>query len=317
MNPTLHDSGGRSVLRLERRLRHPVEKVWRAVTDTAEMAHWFPAIARMDPREGGWIRFSFRGGEMEPTEGLITELDPPRVFAFTWNGDPLRIELRPEADGTLLIFTHTVADRPMAGSFATGWQTCLEALDQALTGPAGQSPAGPGAPQSYAERHDAHVVAFGLDEGTASTDDEGFTVRFERLLPHPAEKVWRELTGSSVPAAGQEPPARLTNDYVPAGALTEVGEDGDRRVVEYAWLSGGEPAGRVRWELTGGHPAGTRLVLTQRGSARLAGERVTALAAWHTQLELFADHLRGATRCWDAVRTEELKRRYAEPAEAR
>lgn len=311
MNGTLHTTGGRSVLRFERRLRHPVEKVWRAVTDADEMAHWFPASVDMELRAGGKIQFTFPGGEMDTGDGVITELDPPRVFAFTWNGEPLRMELRPDGEGTLLIFTHTFDDRPMAGSFATGWETCLGALEARLSAVA---PGGPGAPERYAERHDAYHAAFGLGEGTVAEDAEGFTVRFEWMLPHPVEKVWPQLIGSDTPVTGGKPPMRVTNGYVRAGTLTEVEEN---QVLEYAWLSGGEPAGRVRWELTGGHPAGTRLVLTQHGPARLAGERVNALAAWHTQLELFADHLRGATRCWPEGRTEELRKHYAELVEAR
>jgi uncharacterized protein YndB with AHSA1/START domain len=315
MNETLHTIDGRSVLRFERRLAHPVEKVWRAITDPAEMAHWFPAIVEMDFQTGGRIRFAFPGGEMAPSEGEITELDPPRVFAFTWNGDPLRMELSPDGDGSVLVFTHAFTDRPMAGSFATGWDTCLGALDKTLAGP---DPAASIRPERYAERHDAYVEAFGLGEGTVRDDGEGFIVRFERLLPHPLEAVWPALTGpeeDGEPAAGGPPPVRATNAYLTAGVLTAV-EAG--KVLEYEWLSGGEPAGRVRWELTGGHPAGTRVVLTQTAPAGPARERIAALAAWHTGLELFADHLRGITGGpWPTARTEELAKRYSKLVEAR
>jgi uncharacterized protein YndB with AHSA1/START domain len=303
VNGSLHTIDGRNVLRFERRLAHPVEKVWRAITEPAELAHWFPALVAMEPQVGGPMRFTFPGGEMDPTEGTITELDPPRVFAFVWAGDPLRMELRPDGAGTVLTFTYTFTDRPMAGSYATGWQTCLDALEHALAG------TGPGEPAPYAERHDAYVEAFGLGEGTV---DEG-TIRFERLLPHPVEQVWPALTGPEpAPAEGEEPPPPVTNGYVPAGPLTAV-RDGE--VLEYAWLSDGEPGGRVRWELTGGHPAGTRVALTQTLPGASAEERVTALAAWHTQLEILADHLRGITRCpWPKERTEELRRHYSEAA---
>jgi uncharacterized protein YndB with AHSA1/START domain len=306
VNGSLHTIGGRNVLRFERRLAHPVEKVWRAVTDPAEMAYWFPAIVEMDFRVGGRIAFAFPGGEMDATEGSITELDPPHVFAFSWNGDPLRMELRPDGEGSVLTFTHTFDDRPMAGSFATGWETCLGALEKILSGPATE---GMIRPERYAERHDGYVTAFGLGEGTVAGDGQGCTVRFERMLPHPVEEVWPLLAGPGESSVSGPPPEGATNGYVPAGALTAI-EPGT--VLEYAWLAGGEPAGRVRWELTGGHPAGTRVVLTQSGPARLAGEHVTALAAWHTHLEVLADHLRGIEHCpWPKERTEELRKHYA------
>jgi uncharacterized protein YndB with AHSA1/START domain len=309
MNATLHTTDGRSVLRFERRLAHPVEKVWRAVTDPAEMAHWFPAIVEMDPRPGGRIRYTYPAGEAAPDEGQIIELDPPRVFALTWNDDALRMELTPDGTGTRLVFTHTFTDRPMAGSFATGWETCLGALDKTLAGPVEGSLI---APERYAERHDAYVARFGLGEGTLRADDG--TIRFERLLPHPVEQVWPALTRTETgaPAVGGPPPLPATNAYVPAGGLTAVR---DEQLLEYTWLRDGAPAGRVRWELTGGHPAGTRVVLTQTGPA---DEPATALAAWHTHLEVLADHLRGVTHCpWPKDLTEELAARYAGRAEAR
>jgi uncharacterized protein YndB with AHSA1/START domain len=304
VNGTLHTIDDRDFLRFERRLAHPVEKVWRAVTDPAHLIHWFPAAMEMDLAEGAKIRFVFPGNELDPSDGLITELDPPRTFAFIWNGDPLRMELRPDGDGCVLVFTCAVADRPMAGSFATGWDSCLGALESTL---AGDPPELAPKPEGYAERHDAYVAEFGLDEGTVRKNADGWTVRFERLLPHPIEDVWPELAQGE-PVVGAEPPLRATNPYAEAGTLT-VAEP--QEVLEYTWLSDGEPAGQVRWELTGGHPAGTRVVLTQTG--RLAGTQVTALAAWHTHLEVFAAHLRGITVCpWPVDRTEELRARYAD-----
>jgi uncharacterized protein YndB with AHSA1/START domain len=307
VNGTLHTLDGRSVLRFERRFAHPVEKVWRAVTDPAEMAHWFPAPVAMDLRLGGRVRFGSPGGDMEATEGSITELDPPRAFAFTWNGDPLRIELRPDGDGTLLIFTHTFGDRPMAGSFATGWETCLGALDTTLTDPAQAVSI---APERYAERHDAYVEAFGLDEGAVRDDG---TVRFERLLPHPVEQVWAALTGADAgPAVGGPPPAALAADHLPPGVLTEVTA---HETLEYAWPAEGEPAGRVRWRLTGGHPAGTRVVLTQTSPPGPSGDRVTVLATWHARLDHLAGVLRGGDPGpWPGDRVEELTKRYADQA---
>ena len=295
MNPDLYRDGDRSVLRFERHLPHPVEKVWRAVTDPAHLSHWFPATMEIaDPRPGGRIRFAFPGGELEGSDGLITELDPPRVFAFTWNGDPLRIELIPEPGGCRLVFTHGFGDWPMAGSFAAGWHTCLDALEAALDGrDAPQQATG-----EYAARHDTYLDAFALGEGAVRDG----AVRFERLLPHPVETVWAELTGSAEPRVGAAPPPRAVGVCVTAGPVTAADP---RALLEY----GDGPGGRVRWELTGGHPAGTRVVLTHTGP----DERTASLAAWHTHLEVFADHLRGITVCpWPQDRADELREHYAE-----
>ena len=82
------------------------------------------------------------------------------------------------------------------------------------------------------------------------------------------------------------------------------------RLLEYAWLQGDTPVGRVRWQFAEG-PGGARVTLTQTAPAAQPEMRVTALAAWHTHLEVLAQHLRGDTRCWEESRTEQLREQYA------
>ena len=41
MTATQQTVDGRPALRFERRLKHSVERVWRAVTEPAELARWF------------------------------------------------------------------------------------------------------------------------------------------------------------------------------------------------------------------------------------------------------------------------------------
>ena len=55
---TYVEHGGRPAVRFVRTYPHPVERVWRAVSDPAELAHWFPSAVTLEPREGGRITFS-------------------------------------------------------------------------------------------------------------------------------------------------------------------------------------------------------------------------------------------------------------------
>lgn len=298
MEGTLQMVGARAVLRFERRLAHPPEKVWRAITEPAELAKWFPAAVEGQREVGAALRFVHPGGEGPTLEGEVTEFDPPRVFAYTWGESLLRFELRPDPDGCILLFTQTFDERPSAASYAVGWETCLDALALSLDG----TPADGVVPDRYAERHEANVERFGLLEGAVEEADDGWTVRFERVLPHPVERVWAALSDG-----GGVPPLQATNAFVPAGAVTAVEPP---RLLEYAWLSDGEGAGLVRWELSDG-PGGALVVLTQTVPEHLRDERPTALAAWHTHLELLAAHLMGSTTCpWPEERTEELQRHY-------
>ena len=48
---------GRYILRYERRLRHPVEKVWAALTEPDRMEEWWARAAVLELAEGGRARY--------------------------------------------------------------------------------------------------------------------------------------------------------------------------------------------------------------------------------------------------------------------
>jgi uncharacterized protein YndB with AHSA1/START domain len=173
----------RPVLRLQRRLKHAPEKVWRAITDPAELAHWFPARVDVDLRDGGAIRFTFPG-EDTTTTGHVVTADPPREFTFVWNDDTLRWLISPDGDGSLLEFTHTFGRgdpaiaKLAAGRNAAGWDVCLDALDARLAGRDFEQP------QQWHERMVSYVDEFGLGFGEVLADG---TIRFRRDL------VWKPV----------------------------------------------------------------------------------------------------------------------------
>lgn len=217
----------RTVLRMERRLRHAPEKVWRAVTEPERLAQWFPTTVTPQLREGGTVEFGFG------PPGTVTDLDEPRLFAFTWGEDHLRWELHPDGTGTRLVLLHTFADRAGAASFAAGWHTCIVALDLALDGRAGEDPG-----VDHIALHERYVDEFGLDTPAVERTGNGWRVQVERQLTRPAEDVWKALEADMA-----------------AGAV----RDGD--VLEHAAPGGG----RLRWELKEGTGHGPRLLLTHEG----------------------------------------------------
>jgi uncharacterized protein YndB with AHSA1/START domain len=197
MSSTLQTVDGNGVLRIERRLSHRPDKVWKAITDPAQLRAWFPSEMSFELERGGVVAFDLRGGEWPSTTGEITDLEPERVFAFTWGDDHLRWEIVPEptGDACTLVLVHTFGDRPGAASFAAGWQTCIDALDASLAGETFQPPS-----DNLAARHEDYIREFGLDDGSSETTDDGWTVRFERQLTRPIDEVATALFGSG--AAG-------------------------------------------------------------------------------------------------------------------
>jgi hypothetical protein len=119
---------GRPALRFERHLDHPVERVWRAVTEPAELARWFVSEVPWTPVPGELFE---AGGE----RGRITALEPPHLLAWTWGVERYSFELTPADDGCVLVFTHVFDPRLGPGwQHAAGWETYLNRLDAHLAG---------------------------------------------------------------------------------------------------------------------------------------------------------------------------------------
>jgi uncharacterized protein YndB with AHSA1/START domain len=119
---------GRPALRFERHLDHSVERVWRAVTEPAELARWFVAPVPWTPEQGETFQAA---GE----HGSITALEPPQRIAWTWGVERYSFELTPAAGGCVLVFTHVFDPRRGPGwQHAAGWETYLNRLDAHLAG---------------------------------------------------------------------------------------------------------------------------------------------------------------------------------------
>lgn len=127
------DGGWR--LEFNRRLSHPPEKVWRALTDPEELRAWFPTTVEGQRSEGARLRFAFPSGHVPPLDGEMITFSPPRLLEFRWGGDDvLRFELRPDGDGTLLTFAHTFGELSKATHDGAGWHECFELLAYQLDG---------------------------------------------------------------------------------------------------------------------------------------------------------------------------------------
>ncbi|MEV5961208.1 SRPBCC family protein [Kribbella sp. NPDC051952] len=269
MTETLSTENGRTVLRMRRELRHPAEKVWRAITEPSQLAGWFPATVEFDLRLDGPVTFTFEEDPGAPVDeqstGVIRAYDPPRLLEYTWGVEVLRWELEPSPDGCTLHLTATYDDRPGSASFSGGWTLCFDALVRVLGGSVPE--------RDYAVLHEHFVKVYGLDQGVV-TDDGG--VRFERQLVKPKEKVWELLAGAETAAVGSVPPAGFVAKGIDPGSATEV-TAAER--LTYTWSQGD-----VTWALRDGN-GGARLVLTQTGPA------ADYLDAWHDLIEALAAEL--------------------------
>lgn len=129
-----------ATLRVERRLGHPPEDVWAALTDEAEARQWMPTpYTTIDSHVDGHIEID---GPMRVT-GRILAWDPPRLFEHEFRLAPckaapagedaiMRYEIEPDGDGCLLTATLTRMTPASVRLFSGGMPKGLELLEAYL-----------------------------------------------------------------------------------------------------------------------------------------------------------------------------------------
>ncbi|MGH9265874.1 MAG: SRPBCC family protein [Acidimicrobiales bacterium] len=170
MHGTLDRHGDRWTLTFVRRLPHPPEKVWRALTEPEHLAAWFPSEIHGERAAGAPLRFVFAHGEGPPTEGEMLTYDPPSVLEYRWEQEVLRFHLRPEGDGCVLTFVDTFDELGKAARDGAGWHACLDVLEHHL---AGTEP--PWTPQGHwSDVHAGYVERFGPEAATIGPPEGAF-----------------------------------------------------------------------------------------------------------------------------------------------
>ena len=160
----LSRQGDRWTLRFTRRLAHPREMVWRAVTEPEHLAAWYPQEIVGERRAGASLRFvtpGSGGGSGDGFDGQMLVFDPPSVIEFTWGPDLLRIELEADGAGTLLTLTDTFDDEGKAARDAAGWHECLDLLVSDLDG----TPP-PAQGETWRRIHPVYVTTLGPEAST-------------------------------------------------------------------------------------------------------------------------------------------------------
>jgi uncharacterized protein YndB with AHSA1/START domain len=149
--------GGMSVLRYRRRLAHSPQKVWRALTEDAHLAEWFPTTIEGERAAGALLHYSFREGEGEAFDGEMLAFDAPTLMELRWADDVVRFELAPDGPGCVLDLTVTFAGHAKAARDAAGWHVCLEQLGHVCDGaPLPWKPA-----DRWRDVHPSYVEHFG------------------------------------------------------------------------------------------------------------------------------------------------------------
>jgi uncharacterized protein YndB with AHSA1/START domain len=131
---------------------HPIERVWRAVSEADEIGVWFWR-ARIDLQVGGAYTF---GPDDSDFKGVMQAIEPPRRIRY---GGPhpgeesyWEFELEPVAEGTRMVFVQRITpghnlhpewpldppesppDTPWRAGTLSGWHRALDSLGDLLDG---------------------------------------------------------------------------------------------------------------------------------------------------------------------------------------
>lgn len=133
MGADIEKDGDKWTLVLVRELRHPPEKVWRALTQPEHLREWAPFDADRSLAAVGTAKLTTVGAPKPMvTETQITRADEPKLLEFSWGGQDIRWELSPQgAGGTRLTLWHNI-DRRFIAMGASGWHICLDVMDHLL-----------------------------------------------------------------------------------------------------------------------------------------------------------------------------------------
>jgi uncharacterized protein YndB with AHSA1/START domain len=133
------------MVRFDRVVPGPAEKVWAILADTQWLPGWYGAGA-IEPEVGGKVELM--GGHIR---GVVTQWDPPQRLAYTWNvfnpGDTaspypesyLTLTLAAAGNDVSLTLEHLPVLERFVKLNAMGWHTYLDMVTAAAHGETVQS----------------------------------------------------------------------------------------------------------------------------------------------------------------------------------
>jgi uncharacterized protein YndB with AHSA1/START domain len=149
------------------------------LTEPEHLEGWFPTTIEGERASGAALLFRFREVDLPPMEGEMLTFDPPRLLEFLWGEDVMRFELRPDADGCVLVVTDTVQELGKAARDGAGWHVCLEQFGYHVDGKV--------PPWEHADRwrevHPGYVERFGPEASAMGPPEEWERVHGDRGEP--------------------------------------------------------------------------------------------------------------------------------------
>ena len=131
----IQKDGDKWTLILVRELRHPPEKVWKALTDPADLREWAPFDAGASlSAVGKTVKLTTVGAPTpRVTDTTVKRADAPKMLEYNWGGFDMRWQLEALDSGTRLTLWTNIGHRFISMG-AAGWHICFDVLDRLLSG---------------------------------------------------------------------------------------------------------------------------------------------------------------------------------------
>lgn len=119
-----------------RTLRHPPERVWRALTEPTEQIEWMPFVSdrSLDGLGPAKLRMTDGSDDAATLDASVLHAEYGRRLVYRWGDDLLTWELVPHGAGTLLTLRHETKTPEHLSSFAAGWHICIAVAERFMDG---------------------------------------------------------------------------------------------------------------------------------------------------------------------------------------
>ena len=123
-------------VRYDRTSKHSEERLWRAITDPAEVTAWMQYPAKIDLRVGGKYVVDFAKTNSGVLDGVIVAIEPERLLRYAWGTSIVEWTIGPSGSGCKHTFLQAgLPDRgPGEEGLVAGWHAWFDDLDRYLDG---------------------------------------------------------------------------------------------------------------------------------------------------------------------------------------
>lgn len=122
-------------IRYVRHIDVSAQELWDSLTQPERIARWMQTESMsLEPNVGGAVHYYWGGSDR--CDGIVTDFDPPRTLAYSWNEgantSSVRFDIVEREGGVELTLEHRTLTTDEIKGVGPGWHAHLDYLDAVL-----------------------------------------------------------------------------------------------------------------------------------------------------------------------------------------